>query len=170
MPTGLDVLRKEIHRLARNEARAIVLPLKKRFADLSRIGRAYRSAVADVETILSQLEGGRRSPAAKSRRSKADAGRGARIRASSVRSIRKHLKVTQDEFAKLAGVTGNAVWLWENGKSRPTEKSKAAITRLQGLSPEEASQMLAAMPKDKKPAPSKRRKGKRSRAPASKKS
>ncbi len=157
MRNNFDVLRSEIHRLAREEVRGFVQPLRKKVAELSRIGSAYKSAVSGVEKILSGLE-----PAPRGRKGRPRGGRpagagAARTGASSIRSLRIRLGLTQDEFARLAGVSGNAVWLWENGKIIPTERSMAAISALRGLDPEGAKRRLARSSGNGKPARSGRK-------------
>ena len=47
-----------------------------------------------------------------------------------IRSIRESLLLTQEEFAEKLGVSFETVNRWENGKHKPTMKSKRKIKAL----------------------------------------
>jgi DNA-binding transcriptional regulator YiaG len=50
-----------------------------------------------------------------------------------IRSLRKHLRISQKEPAIFSGVTVGAVHLWESGKFEPKDEKKAAMIALRKL-------------------------------------
>ena len=52
-----------------------------------------------------------------------------------VTKIRERLGFTQREFASALGVQVSTVWRWETGRTAPREDMRAAIRRLEGVSP-----------------------------------
>jgi len=52
-----------------------------------------------------------------------------------VTKIRERLGFSQREFASALGVQVSTVWRWETGRSAPREDMRAAIRRLEGVSP-----------------------------------
>lgn len=145
MPNIAKILRDEIQRLARREAKAAAAPLKKDNADLKR-------AVADLKRRTVQLErAGKRfvsqaekvektaPPAAEDDVSKA------RITAKMVKSIRARLGVSQADFAKLVGVSRLTVYQWEAKKGRLQFRGngKAGIVAVRHVTKAEAKKRLA---------------------------
>ncbi len=49
------------------------------------------------------------------------------LAAEHVRAARALLKWTQEDLANRSNVTGNTINLWETGKVRPTEETKAQV-------------------------------------------
>jgi DNA-binding transcriptional regulator YiaG len=59
-----------------------------------------------------------------------------------IRTLRKHLDLTQEEFAHEVGVTFATVNRWENGKSKPSRLAVRVLQRMQvdaGLAPATSS-------------------------------
>jgi len=170
VPNVMQVLKQEIARIARKEAKALVAPVKKPSG-------SARRAVADIKRRVAALEkAGRQSrialaklTAAQPVISEAEAGK-ARITARGMRSLRRHLRLSGNEFAKLLGVTSQAVYNWDKRsgalKVRPT--TRTAILELRGLGAREARERLDAMKKPGKPG-AKPRKAAKSRKPVVKK-
>ena len=65
-----------------------------------------------------------------------------RFSAKSVRSQRKRLGLSGHELGRLIGVTGQAVYNWENGTSRPREEQFAAFVAVRGMGKREARRRL----------------------------
>jgi DNA-binding transcriptional regulator YiaG len=59
-----------------------------------------------------------------------------------VRSLRKHLGISQKELAILCGVTVGAVHMWESGKFRPKDEKKALIVGLRKLNRRDVTKLL----------------------------
>ena len=59
-----------------------------------------------------------------------------------IKSLRKHLGVTQKEMATLAGVTVGAIYQWEKGMFEPRGEKKKILVALRKLRRREARKML----------------------------
>ena len=136
------VLRDEIVRLARREARRLnaksvedVRRLKQRLSAIEREMRALKKTRAKeqakakvraaTETVVS------------------DEGSATRLGPKLIRALRKRLGITQAELAKLVGVSTIAVGTWETGKSRPKPETRARVVALRTLGRREARRLLA---------------------------
>lgn len=145
MPNLATVLKDEIRRLARKEARAAVRPLsrdkvalKRRVADLS---RRVVHLEKDVTFLVSQA--GKTVKAVAAAVPVAD--QRIRITAKGMRSLRRKLGLTQAEFAALVGVTAQAVYQWESkqGALRVRERVKRALVTIRNLGAREARRLMA---------------------------
>ncbi len=47
-----------------------------------------------------------------------------------IRGLRRHLEMTQEEFAHALGITVSTVNRWENGHASPSKLARATIARL----------------------------------------
>jgi DNA-binding transcriptional regulator YiaG len=146
----MSVLKAEISRLARKEAKAIVAPIRKpsgatrkALADLKRRVAALEKAVKQANAALAKIPVPQPEPAA---------GKRNWISGKGVKSLRRRLGLSQEAFAKLVGVTPNAVYVWESkpGMLRMRETTKAAVMAVRGLGAREAKVKLAEMGKAKK--------------------
>ena len=63
----------------------------------------------------------------------------------SIASTRRKLKLGRREFGLLAGVTSNAVYLWETGESNPSTKSRAVLVGLRKVGVRDARKILEDM-------------------------
>ena len=64
-----------------------------------------------------------------------------------MRSLRRKIGLSQDAFAKLVGVSSNAVYQWESkpGMLRLRDNTRAALLAVRKLGAREAKARLAAM-------------------------
>ena len=132
MANVMSVLKFEISRLARKEARQVVAPVKKASAN-------YRGLIAGLRKQLDALQ----NEVAALRRvaPKADKAVLAKqapegrfwITGPGVKALRKRLGLTQALFGKLAGVSVPTVIKWEGAKGKAPIRLKAAIARLQAI-------------------------------------
>ena len=152
MPNVMSVLKAEITRLAKKEAKAAVDPVRKpsigarkTLADLKQRVAALEKQVKSLNAVLA------RSAQPQPEAPVADK---ARITAKGMRSLRRKLRMTREQFAKLVGVTSHGVYLWEkkNGPLRVRETTRKAILAVRDLGAKEAKQKLAEMQPAKKPA------------------
>jgi hypothetical protein len=160
MPNVATVLKEEITRLARKEAKAAVSPirkpsfrlrkdvadLKRRVASLAQENKQLLGRLARIETTLP-------APAPEAEKKGWISGKG-------VRSLRKRLGLTRAEFAKLVKVSENAVYIWESkpGMLRLRGNTKAAIFSIRGIGVREARKRMEEMRKTTKTAPKKGKK------------
>ncbi len=151
MPNIATVFKAEITRLARKEVRDGGDAVKKAVA-------AHRAEIASLKRRLHDLEGivkrlakghvaagqqGRRveAPTAKGEESSA----GLRFQAKGMIANRKRLGLSAADFGLLVGATGQSVYSWESGKTKPRPDALAAIAALRGIGKQEAQARLASL-------------------------
>jgi len=135
MPNVASVLKEEIRRLARKEAKILTGPLKKALA-------AERKQMTALRKQFASLSQESRRAVRSAGKSVAPAASGAvaapsNWRKDSVRSTRKMLGVTQSQFAKLVGVSPISISFWETGRSTPRTKAQVRVMELRSLSKDE---------------------------------
>jgi DNA-binding transcriptional regulator YiaG len=67
-----------------------------------------------------------------------------RWRKDRVRAIRVSLGLSQADFAQLVGVSANAVYQWESGRSSPQAKYRTVMLGLRGVGKRDARRLLSA--------------------------
>ena len=142
MPNIASVLKEEIARVSRKEARAETQQLKKSSAH-------FRSDIAALKRRIAALEQlvGRLGKAAGKKPAKASTDEPAgsfRFSASGLLAQRKRLGLSAAEAGHLLGVSDQSVYKWENGKTRPRASQFAAIAELRSLSKKQAAVRLTA--------------------------
>ena len=146
------VLKQEISRLARREARAIAKSLHKASAQFRRDIAELKRQSAKARAEIGRLQ----RLAAKGGAVAAAEAPAERIRYSSVSvaAQRKRLGLSAADFGKLNGVTGHTIYSWEHGTSRPRSAQLAAFAAVRVLGKSEANarleEMRAAAPQKKK--------------------
>lgn len=140
MPDVAAVLRQEIRRLARKEARDQLAPLKKSVTELrKRLSDAQREIGTLQKTVRTlEAEEARRlktvpKPASEKR---------LRFSPRWVVSDRKRLGLSADDYGRLVGVSGQTIYAWESGTSRPREERLAAWAVVRGIGKRAARQRL----------------------------
>jgi len=145
-----SVLKAEVTRLARKELRAETESLKKVVA-------AQRADIAALKRRTSELEKALKAlvrtaarhattsrPATPSEEPDAEAGQ-FRFRAQGMASNRKRLGLSAEDFGLLVGTSGQSVYSWESGKSKPRSTNLAAIAALRGVGKREVNLRLEAL-------------------------
>ncbi len=142
MPNIAAVLKDEIARIARKEARAQTAEFKKASAQ-------YRAHIAALRRRIEELERQLK------RANKAVAGKGSepeddddqsvsrRFSATRLAAQRQKLGLSAADFAALIGVSGQSVYKWEHGEARPRARQLEAIAALRGIGKREAAARLA---------------------------
>jgi len=142
------VLKDEISRISRYEAKVATDPLrkpagvvrhdladlKKRVADLEKSNKQLQSAVAELLGV--QPAPPPTEPSARQW-----------ISGKGIKSLRKRLGLSQPEFAKLVGVSASAVHLWESnpGMLKLRDSTKASVFAVRGIGAKDAQATLAEM-------------------------
>ncbi len=141
MATLASVLKKEIIRLARREARQQVADLsvalrteKKRVNEMEKEVAALRKALMAGNAPASVAVAPSQAPA-----------KGRKLRKGAVSTLRKRHRLSQDALSKLLGVGLNTVWSWEKGRSNPRAKAAAEIAALSAATTEEVQARLKAV-------------------------
>lgn len=145
MSNIVQVLKAEITRLAKKEAKAAVAPIRKPSV-------AVRKVVADLKQRVASLEKENKRLAvllAKIPQPEpvvAPVGPRNWISGKGIRSLRQKLGLSQEAFAKLVGVSVNGVCKWESkpGMLRMQKTTKEAVMAVRGLGVREAKERLAA--------------------------
>jgi DNA-binding transcriptional regulator YiaG len=141
MPNIAVVLKEEIARLARKEMRSQTQELKKASAQ-------YRSHIAAlrkrVETLERQLKRATKSAgrASASAEESSEESTSRRFSPTRLAAQRNKLGLSAADFATLLGVSGQSVYKWEHGESRPRARQLEAIAALRGVGKREAAARL----------------------------
>jgi DNA-binding transcriptional regulator YiaG len=145
MPDIATVLKEEIRRLARKE-------IKAQIAQIHRAAVQHRLEIAGLkrqlkaqERKIARLEErglARPEPSA----TNGENGNGTRFSSRSVRSQRKRLKLSAQQYGKLIGVTAQAIYNWEQRKTRPRKSQMAALVQLRSIGRRAALERLQAAP------------------------
>lgn len=146
MPNIASVLKEEIARVARKELKGDNLKLKKSSAQ-------YRSEIAALKRRLQALEqqvaklsrAARRTAPAAAAAEEGDAATKLRFSAKGLKTQRQRLGLSAADVAALLGVSGQSIYKWEDGKTRPRASQLPAIATLRGLSKREAAARLEAL-------------------------
>ena len=145
MPNIGLILKDEITRLARRSTRQAYAPLKRDVVSLkhsvAQLKRQNQKLSRDNVVLMAELN---KRMAALPAVSGAEAKK-ARISPKLIKSQRKRLGLSQQDFGKLLGASGGSVLAWETGRVRPREKVKAALAAVRKLQKREARRRLEAM-------------------------
>jgi DNA-binding transcriptional regulator YiaG len=135
------VIKSEIVRLAKREVRKVSVPLGRDLRSLKSVVSQLRRTVLGLQRITTsqqkELGKGKRvleAPAEEVKES--------RFSPRLIRSLRRHLGITQKELAVLTDVTVGAVHLWESGQFKPSMKKKAVMVALRKLGRREVKKLL----------------------------
>jgi DNA-binding transcriptional regulator YiaG len=146
MPNVAKVLKEEISRIARKEAKVAVASIRgpsvrarRDLADLKRRLALLERANRELQVRLAKI--GAAQPAAPATETAARRW----ISGKGIRSLRKRLGLSQPDFARLVGASAQAVYVWESkpGMLKLREKTKAALLAAKGLGAKEARRQLA---------------------------
>jgi DNA-binding transcriptional regulator YiaG len=132
MPDIATVLKSEIRRLARKEARAEVDTLKKSSAqyrkDIARLKRDLDRANKKISALEQEVDNRPASAVVPPQELEQR-----RFSARGLRSHRKRLGLSAAELGELIGVTAQTVYNWEQGKARPRGPQFTRLIELRSL-------------------------------------
>ncbi|MEJ5990643.1 helix-turn-helix transcriptional regulator [Ramlibacter sp. PS3R-8] len=143
MPNIAAVLKTEIARIARKEVRSQTDEIRKSSAQYRSHIAALRKRIDELERQLKRVgkSAGRAAPA--SAESEDDQGTSRRFSAARLAAQRQKLGLSAADFATLLGVSGQSVYKWEHGESRPRARQLEAIAAVRGIGKREAAARLA---------------------------
>lgn len=145
MPNIALVIKEEISRIARKEIRSETAVVKKASAQYRREIAELKRQVSNMQGRISLLE--KRvlrdgsSPVAE-----ADA-KDVRFTAKGLRSQRKRLGLSAVEYGRLVGVSGQTVYSWENGLSRPRKNQLPVLASIRQMGKKEVHARLEQLSK-----------------------
>ena len=134
-------LKSEISRIAKKESRAESAAIKKittrHRADIA----ALKRGVIELEAIVRKLtkSQAKPEPVVEIR----PASHSLRFRADGFAALRKRFALSAADMSKLIGVSGQTIYHWESGSSRPRASQLAAIAEVRKLSKRQAGERLA---------------------------
>ncbi len=136
-----QVFQDESRRMARKEIKNAITPLLQQIS-------AMKKEISELKKKINSFEKGNTvSVPAKTVASTCTATvekKKFRITPARIVKMRKALKLSQTEFAKLVGVATLTVSHWEQGKCKPREAQKIQIASLRGIGKRELKKRLAA--------------------------
>jgi DNA-binding transcriptional regulator YiaG len=135
------IIKSEVQRLAKRE-------IHKTYAPLAQDIRFLKNKVSQLQKIVLLLErsaahqqklSGIREETLKASQEEVKA---SRFSPQLIRSLRRHLGISQKELAILAGVSLGAAHQWETGKFKPKDEKKRVLVALRKLGRREARRLL----------------------------
>lgn len=145
-----QLLKSEIIRLSRKEIKSQVQPLRSSNFSL-------KQTVADLKRKITALEATNKQLMASYKKSQpqvsAEEVSKARITARTITKLREKLGVSQDSFAKLLGVSSQAVYAMEHkeGRIKLRQGTLTALLAVRGLGKREVQKKLEELEADTKP-------------------
>ncbi len=140
MPNIATVLKQEITRLARKEAKTHVEPLRKANAqyrrDIAELKRQLQAMKKRVDYLDARERKRLKEPVSVST---AEAPRFSR---AWLNAHRNKLGLAAADYAELVGVSPQTIYNWEHGRSKPKEKQLAALAAIRGIGKREALRRL----------------------------
>lgn len=133
-------LKAEITRLAKKESRQETAAIKKASAHHRSDIAALKRRVAELESLVGKLTKG----AKKSTKAVKPVANDEKLRwrVPGFISLRKNLGLSADQMGKLVGVTGQSIYKWEQGKSRPRPEQLRAIAAVRKMSKRNVAEIL----------------------------
>jgi DNA-binding transcriptional regulator YiaG len=131
----------EIVRLAKKEVRKTLVPLGRDVRSLKSTVSQLRKTVLVLERLTTQQQNQLKKRKVPLEATPEEVGK-SRFSPALIRSLRKHLRISQKELAILAGVTVGAVAMWESGKFKPKDEKKAVIVALRKLGRRDVRKLL----------------------------
>jgi DNA-binding transcriptional regulator YiaG len=134
------LLRQEISRLSRKEARSQITTTKKASAQYRRHIASLKRQVARLERQVALLS----AKVLNARPAAPAAAEGKRVRfvPKGLRTQRKRLGLSAADYGKLVGVTAQSVYNWERGEASPRAEQLATIASLRSMGKREAQARL----------------------------
>ena len=135
------VLKGEIARIARKELRSETEQLKKSSTrHRSEIAALKREITALRKQVMQLSRNGRAAPVADA----GDVGKQLRFSPARLKRHRERLELSAAKFGQLFDVSGQTIYLWENGGSRPGKDQLIKISQLRKLTKREAHSIVNA--------------------------
>ena len=140
-------LKSEISRLARKELKAESIATKKAAASHRSEIAALKLRLQDVESQLARLvklanQAGKAAP-----ETSADGEDTTNLRFSAKGLIanRKRLELSAADYGQLVGASGQSIYAWESGDTKPRQRQLPALAALRGLGKKEVLARLEAL-------------------------
>ena len=139
MPNFATALKDEVRRLARKEIRAEIAATRKASAQYRRDIAALKRQVAEQSRKITDLK------RASKRTGSVDAETVARFSPKWLQSHREKIGLSAADYAALLGVSGQTVYNWEKGATRPQAEQLKTWSAVRKLGKREAHRLLQEM-------------------------
>lgn len=140
MPNIAKVLKDEVQRLSKKVVNSETATMRKQAAQYRRDIASLKRQVDDLQRRLSFIE------KQESRRVAApaepEAAENARFSRKGLISHRQKLGLSAADYGRLIGVTGQSIYAWEQGKTKPRAAQLANIVEIRGIGKREALHRL----------------------------
>lgn len=136
-----SLLKQEIQRVSRRQIRGETQAVRRATAQYRRDIASLKRHIASLQKTVAFLAAQEKKRVALTP-VVAEPAEKIRFRIDGLRSHRARLGLSAEEYGKLAGVSGQTVYLWEQGKTRPRREQLAKVVALRGLGKREALQRL----------------------------
>lgn len=140
MPNITSILNDQIRRLARREINSGTQVVRRATAHYRRDIAALKRQVAALAKTVAFLEGQEKRRVGE--QPVPQEVEGIRFRADGLKSHRAKLGLSADDYGRLVGVTGQTIYDWEAGKSRPRQAQVAKVAGVRGIGKREAWKRL----------------------------
>ena len=162
MPNFAKVLKAEIARIGRKESRIALRVVRESAIRLKRDVASLKRKISQLEKENKYLLSLERKRSLQQPQAISEGGKKPRITAKGIRSLRRKLRLSQVDFAKLLSTTSQTVYLWErkNGALKLRGNMATAILSVRGLGAREAKRKIAGI----QPKPSRRKIAKRKKS------
>ncbi len=141
MQSLAHALRDEITRLAKKEIKGQITALRAASARYRREIAGLKRVTTDLEKRLAHIEQQERRRVKKA--PSPELAEGARFSPRGLRSHRARLGLSAADYGLLAGVSGQMIYLYERGETKPRTAQLAKLVAVRGLGKREALHRLA---------------------------
>jgi DNA-binding transcriptional regulator YiaG len=145
MPNIAAVLKEEICRLAKREIKVSTMSTKGAVVQFRRDIAKLKRTVSSQQKEIAFLNAQEHKRLGVVPTKDEDDLEGVRFSARSAKAQRERLGLSQENYAKLVGVSSMTIYNWETGKTRPRDEQLAALVALRGIGKREAMAKLEAM-------------------------
>jgi len=142
MANFTQAFRDEVMRLARKEVKTQTDALKRASAQYRRDVAALKREISQLNRKIAFLE---RQESKRVSRPDAAADKDpdqVRFSPRWLRSHREKLGLSAADYGKLIGVTGQSIYMWEQGKTKPRKAQLAKLAGIRGIGKREALKRL----------------------------
>lgn len=147
MPNIAVIFKAETARIARREVRAETDRLKAAVnshrSEIAALKRQVEELKRELRNVSRLLAKQTKSMQTGSEVAQSQEAAEFRFSAKGLASNRKRLGLSADDFALLVGTSGQSIYLWENGRSKPRPANLAVLASLRSVGKRDAAARLA---------------------------
>lgn len=137
-----SVLNERIGRVARKQIKGELSIVRRLTAQHRRDLATLKRTVASMRKVLAFLERQEKRRVSEQPARPPTADEGIRFRADGLRSHRKRLGISAEDYGRLVGASGLSIYHWEAGKSRPRSDFVSKLAGVRGMGKREVQKRL----------------------------